>query len=235
MSVAFVQATSRWDDSGDAAATIDSAFGSNATAGNTIWSGCTIRDTDQTPSPQDLLGNTYTLIAKSWNAGETMGAAHAYATSILGGANTAEWDYSPSNVSSKIYAAEYSGVDTSSPLDGHNEFAGNVASTSTDAVTSGSFSTANNNSMVGGMLFTVSGPTITEGTGFTMRENDGNRIFGEDMILATAGSTAATFTTSVGGLMAVLGAAFKEQVEVVAQNDDPYVGFIVNVGRLMNR
>lgn len=174
------------------------AFGSNVAAGNTIAVYVFANNTTVTfTSASDTLGNTYTQVDTV--AGSSGKAFTLYAKNITGGACTVTVVLSAQNFNTWIAVNEFSGRDTSAPLDAHNMTANEDPGTATDALTSGTGTTTVNGCDVFGATGEAGfASTVTVGTGFTLRETttDGRRT--ETLVQSTAGSIAATFTTNTG-------------------------------------
>jgi hypothetical protein len=97
---------------------------------------------------------------------------------------------------------EIAGINSSNPLDKHAMQKQVGPGTGTDAVTSGNVTTTANGDYIFGVTFDDAGtnPTFTAGTGFTSRVTlpVSGGLSMEDKIQSTAGSVAATFTSSGG-------------------------------------
>ncbi len=149
----------------------------------------------------DTRGNTWTAIPSA--TGGTQGyQALRYAANCAAGSNTVTVALSGSAASFELDIVEYSGADQVTPLT-QSKFAEQAdPGTGANAITTGSITTANDGELIlGGAMYAgaTGGATVTSGTGYTLRQNATGHSPVEDKILATAGSTAATFTTNVVG------------------------------------
>lgn len=178
-------------------------FGANPTTANFI--GCFIYWTDDTStlnSVTDTIGNSFTLLDNpTRNTTRHTSAAWAYAKNITGGSADSVTANMSSGVAVTINCQEWSGVDTTSPVDQHainntQDFAGTGG---TDSVTSGSVTTTFNGAGILGIGEGAFGTSLTAGTNFTQAQlavipgeyKTANQV--------SAGSIAATFTP-VGGV-----------------------------------
>jgi len=186
--------------------TISTAFPAAQAAGHFIVVGVSWGAAASISSVTDTKGNTYTLAV-----GPTTfsGAASAiyYARNIVAaaaGANTVTVTFNTATGTPDLRVAEYSGVDTTSPLDV------TAASTGTSATSnSGSATTTNANDLLIGSNAVLSG-TQAAGTGYTSRQIsafDGNIL--EDKIVSATGAYSATATLSSSAAWVMQMAAFK--------------------------
>lgn len=211
MAWAFVQDAYRADLGGGSVASVQQAFSSNVTTGNHIY--VAMRhgsiDSDITPTVTDNQGNTYTLIGKSFNSGESAWVGHWHAQNVTGGAVTVTVSFSP-NVDdfTYLYIRESSGIATSDALDDHSERIAFISDTGTDATTGTAITTTVANDMVLGTLFSGT-VTQTTGTGWTQRRDE-DRLHAQDKNQTTAGSVTATWTIGSSTLCHIVTAAFKE-------------------------
>jgi hypothetical protein len=106
---------------------------------------------------------------------------------------------------------EYSGIQTSSPLDTYTQAFSTTGSTATDGVTSGTATTtANSDMIIGHILEKGTVGTDAPGTGFTQRLYTGlSQAYMEDKVQPTAGSVAATMTFGTANHYSVNMMAFK--------------------------
>jgi hypothetical protein len=188
--------------------TIALAFTSNVTAGNLTvvgvsW-GAAGGVIEALSSVADGLSNTYTRITNCDVVDSTNDQQHTiiYAKNIAGGACTITVTFTASRSNRGITIAEYSGADTSAPLDQSVSNFQTSPGTGTDAVTSTTKTTTANGELIAG-IYTDStsgaGTTVSAGTGFTKQEDTGGtagaiQIVYEDQIQSSSGSIAATFT-----------------------------------------
>ena len=123
----------------------------------------------------------------------------AYLDSISGSPTTITATISTSRTFATIVVGEYIGGFGGASMSGHAmNIQTTIGSTSANAITSGNFTPAVNNCLIYGSVVDVpSNSAYTAGTNFTIRLNNLSGAFDtEDRTLATAASTAATFTTS---------------------------------------
>lgn len=162
---------------------------------------------------EDNVGNTYTVVNVQRNTGATMYTALCYAINTAGTVKptvTARF-----SASSTVYRAmnilEYSGVTTSSPLDVATMGQGTASGGVTDSVSSGNVTTTTPYDLIVGMIVeSGTNGTNSPGTGFTLRQTLPNaKIYSQDMVLASPGSTAATYTFGASNRFSAHVAAFK--------------------------
>ena len=144
-------------------------------------------------SVSDTQGNIFSQVG---NQLISPGGAYTqvyYAKNIKGGADTVTVAL-PSNPSIlELYLSEYSGIDTTNPIDGQAGASGNAG-----AVSSGSVTTTAAGDMIYG--FCIGDAACTAGSGFTARSTlNGNLV--EDELTSTVGSYAATGTANRGWTM----------------------------------
>ncbi|MBS0421997.1 MAG: fibronectin type III domain-containing protein [Proteobacteria bacterium] len=182
------------------------AFTSAQGAGDLIVVGMSWGSSASVSSITDTKGNTYTLAVGPTSFSGAASAVY-YAKNIAAaaaGANTVTVTFNTSTGTPDLRVAEYSGIDTTSPLDV------TAVSTGTSATSSsGSATTTNANDLLIGSNAVLSG-TAGAGTGFTQRQistQDGNIL--EDQIVSATGAYSATapLTSSAAWIMQM--AAFK--------------------------
>lgn len=99
---------------------------------------------------------------------------------------------------------EYSDIDTSTVVEGSAIQLQAGRGTNADAYTSGTFNSLTNNATIVGFCVDPGFYTVlSAGTGFTIRHSE--HIYSEDRVLASAGSTSATFTSSKENLQTAVG------------------------------
>lgn len=179
------------------------SFLSNVTAGNLIIV-CFHWDTTarSMSSVTDSLGNTYTAVRAETSLVGLGDSQMFYAKNIAGGACTVTGTLSGTSV---WYCSvhEYSGVDTTAPLDVETAATGSGGSPSSGATGA----TAAANSL--GFGFCFASGTASAGAGFTARVTT-NGDMTEDKDTGGAGSTfTATFTQTGTGNFAAHAAVFK--------------------------
>ncbi len=181
---AYVQGASAQVGSGTTASV---AFPGANTAGNLIVAYVVWNNTG-TVTVSDSKGNTYTAGTARQTWGSNFSSEVFYAPNIAGGANTVKATFGTALTSFGIvYAHEYSGLATASPVDVSASAVGTTASMSSGAV---STTSANDLLFAAG----VSSDTVTTpGTGFTARLTGFGNLT-EDRLASTTGSYAGTAT-----------------------------------------
>ena len=177
----------------------------NVTAGDLILVFSHWDNPDVTASASDNLGNTYIPISDAVTVGTARFQAW-YAKNINGGPLGVTVTYSGTTTSfSLVDAMEYSGLDTTAPLDTYALGTG-----------SGSFQdsgptpmTKSSNDVIIGMFgFGGYGVPYTAGAGFTLRNYDASSML-EDQVVTSMGSYHATATSGVPSSWAAYAIAFK--------------------------
>lgn len=147
-------------------------------------------------SPSDDCGGSYSTV----DGPSTTSTGRGQTFKGTGGAGTCTFSVSFSAGYAYLIAYVASGGDVDGAAHAINAQDG--PGTGTDAVTSGSVSTANADLCIGFTGDTnVDSPTMTVGTGWTLRETQGAAGWSatsEDKTQSASGSIAATFTSSVG-------------------------------------
>ena len=178
------------------------------TAGNLIVLGVSCYGYDIS-SVTDSLGNTYTLIDNVRDTPNDSPGATYYAKNITGGACTITVSMTGSNYYQRVIAVEYSGLDTTAPLDVHTAVNDTTVSTTTDSASSGSTGTT---SAADSLVFGYIGPTqagsITAGTGFTSIANE-QGCLAEESNAASTGTYEATGTGDMTTRVVAFVAVFK--------------------------
>jgi glucose/arabinose dehydrogenase len=169
--------------------TVNSLAFSNANAAGNLIVVYAIWDNTGAASISDTKGNAYSSVAPAtrWN-NNTWSSQVFYAKNVAGGANTVRATFNTSIRSfGIIYIHEYSGVDTTAPLDVSSAAVG-----SSTGMDSGSATTTNANDLIFGAG--ASSHTVTAaGPGFTTRRTDyANRT--EDKVVSGVGLQSATAT-----------------------------------------
>lgn len=221
MAIAHVQHPTRAATAGSGT-TQSKAFASNNTAGNLLVAVVSWATTDRTPTVSDSQGNTWTEIGTHFydiNANIEEGLAMFYAKNCKAGANTVTVNYGGTCTDRVLVIAEFSGADTSNPLDGtagqgstnDNLHAGSGSNNATSTAITPSVDGC---LLLGACVVVNINPTIANGTGFTSLDSlDNFDTFVaqevEYMIQGTKGSQAATFTTDEGNTYHARVAVFK--------------------------
>jgi hypothetical protein len=220
MAPAFVQGTGPTANSGaSAVATVAQAYGSNNSAGNLLVA-CITWDRSSGAGNRDLISGvadtrsqTWTQVVQSNDLTNNQDFSMWYFPNCAAGANTVTATFSGgSRAFAAIIIAEYSGVLTTSPIDGTPVGQNASGTTAANNCTSTSTTTAvNGDLIVGAWMKDDTASTPTAGTGFTKRPDTltDHSIIMEDLVQATAGAIAATFTQSVAGRYLALVAGFQ--------------------------
>ncbi len=158
-------------------------------------------------SVTDTNGNVYQLAVGPTKRTTLLTQSIYYAKNIVGGTNSIAVKFSVGASFPDIRTAEYSGIDTTSPLDVAIGATGTNNSSSSGAIT-----TTNANDLIVGanMVFTS---VIGAGTGFTSRRitTPDSDIY-EDKVVTATGSQTATAPLSGAGAWVMQLAAFKAAV-----------------------
>lgn len=168
-------------------------------------------------SVSDTQGNTWTKVT-----GATGGAAQRheiwYAANAAAGSNTVTASLSGSAPFFSYEVHEYSGADTSAPLDQAALNEQTNPGLGVDAVTSGTVTTTTPGQLIFGGAALAGGSAGTiHGSGFTVREYAVGDALSEDRIQAAAGSVAVTFTALAADNDYITGiATFKAATSTIA-------------------
>ena len=160
--------------------------------GNLILLDLFVLDSTSVISVTDTQLNTYTLIGspQTWSPYHFVERLY-YAKNIRGGADTTTVTLSGSRYM-EVRLYEYSGLDTSSPLD-----VSATQRTGTSAIgTSGTLTTTNANDLLFGFFHSDDDVTNTAGAGFTGRIPSSGGLLGEDENVGSTGSYSATMSFS---------------------------------------
>lgn len=192
MAAAHVQSNSGTVFSGT---TIAVAYSSNVTAGGLLV--CHIYANHGISSVADSRSQTYSA-STNVTDGATYSLATFYFPNTTGGACTITCTFAGAVTYASMQVAEYSGVATSLPLDQTTSNNQTTPGTATDAITSGSVTTTTDGQLIVGWTtaLTVGVGTVTAGTNYTARTNIFGDTVDEDRVQTSAGSIAATFTTT---------------------------------------
>jgi hypothetical protein len=178
----------------------------NTNAGDLIVLGLFVLDSTSVSSVADMQGNQYTPIGspQTWSPFNFVERLY-YAKNIKGGADTATVTLSGSKYM-EVRLYEYSGLDTSAPLDA---VATTQTSTSSTGV-SGTVTTTNAHDLLFAFFQSDNSATNTAGPGFAARifSIDGYPL-GEDQNVTIAGSYSATMSFSSSADYVGLLVAFK--------------------------
>jgi hypothetical protein len=198
---------------GDGGATIrETTYMPNAaTTGNLILVFAHWDNQAATATVSDQLKNTYVPIFPPTNAGSSARFQVWYAKNVTGGAQLAVTiTFSQTTASfSVINAIEYSGIDTTNPLDGTNSATGAGLYQN-----SGSITVPNANSEIVIGMFGYDGYALTykAGYGYTIRSYEASTI-SEDQPAVVAGTYSATASSNKSANWAAFVMAFKYAVQ----------------------
>lgn len=174
------------------------AWGANTTTGNLIIVACgNTGSINNVTSVTDSQSNTYTQVFSSSPTGSD-DFEFWYAKNITGGTTpTITIAYSSSSSFNTAVAREYSGLDTSSPLDVNNGAAIDIFQAT---CTSNSVTTTSANELIVGACMTNSSVTFGAGTGYGNLTSQTNvaAIALEDQIVSSTGTYTASFTGTAG-------------------------------------
>lgn len=209
--MAFVQANAA---SADASAASISTTLNGVASGNLIFVGVSHGQTTVggTGVTVDDSTNTYTPIRSDRDNSNSQSLLTFYAKNVTGGNLTfiARFDNATaSRTFRRIVVGEWSGLDTTAPLDVETGNKSGSGSSATDGVTSGSaVTTVNGDTIIGCVMNTGGSATIAAGTNYTERSDLGGLEL-EDLVQSSAGSIAATWTFSAANAYIGFIASFK--------------------------
>jgi len=237
MAVAIAQAKHATADAAAAtiAVTVSSTGAAGCITGHVTWFGSATTDLT---SVTDNQSNVYTIK----NATAFAGIAGLFAAQFIAANTTAAvtsvtCHFSPNAQFRRAFVQELTGADTTSPYNASTGQSQSAPGTGSNAVSSGSFSSTVNNCLILGATFDGSNSSIPSvGTGFTSADtlnnpSDGDAQIVESKTLTTAGSTAATFTTSTGtSEFVTLGMAIAPAVAAGPTLSDINSGDVIKAG-----
>jgi len=205
MAIAYVNGVGNYQI---ASAKTIAAPAANHTAGNllVVFVGTT-STTATVSSIADTAGNTYTYVTRI--VGDLTGTIECwYAKNIAGNvSNVVTVTFSASVYNRTITVDQYSGCDTSAPLDQYNTGSGNSNTPTTGNITT----TVADEVLVAGVYLGYP-YTITAGTNYTLRtltNTAPSRGASEDRIVSATGTYNATFSISSSFYWATIVASFK--------------------------
>ena len=201
MAIAYVNGVGNFESAG---ATTIAAPAANHTTGNLLVVFVGLRDTSVTVSSiADTAGNTYTYVTRI--AGTSSAIECWYAKNITGNANNVVTaTFSASVYYRTITVNQYSGCDTSAPLDQYNTGTGYDTAPTTGNITT----TVADEVLVAGVRLLAS-RIITAGTNYTKRVDTSSWGASEDRIVSATGTYNATFSLSDVTYWATIVASFK--------------------------
>jgi hypothetical protein len=188
---AFVQATA--SAALGTPTTLSLAFPSNTQAGDLLLVAFDYDSNATLASLTDSQGNVFTEVGSQLSSPGGGLSRVYYAKNIKGGADTVKVTLSASSSYLELYLNEYSGINTTNPIDAEVGASGNAG-----AVSSGSVTTTAAGDIIYG--YCLGDWACTVGSGFTARSTlNGNLI--EDETAGSAGSYAATGSANNGWTM----------------------------------
>jgi len=202
-------------NSGGTCTTCTLTFSSPIGSGHAVVGAILYQDPGNTRTVSSIVddkGNSYIVGAKVFDTagGSNLSQAIFWRGNIPNGPTVLTATMSASTGTALQRADEYSGsaalVD---PSDGTNSNYQITPPVTTDAVTSGTFTTTVINDLIWSVSTGVTGVLNTAGTGFTGRGNILGYVATEDKNLAAAGSTAGTWTYGGSGNVITQAVAIK--------------------------
>ncbi|HEV2210257.1 MAG TPA: hypothetical protein VG167_15880, partial [Verrucomicrobiae bacterium] len=191
------------------ASSIRATFSSNVTAGDVIAVGVLAVDPTATVTSitAGCVSGNFTLLDGSIKSSAGSSGAQGYAVISSSGPCTVTANFSAPAAGAAITVHEISGINTSSPLDGHAMAAQNSPGTATNAVTSGNITTTQSGDYIFGIALDSSrvGAVFTAGTGYAARVTSASWLETEDKIQTSSGAVAATFSATPGYTQPITG------------------------------
>ncbi len=176
-------------------------FASNVTAGNLIIVsvGMNIGTAGTVVSVTDTQSNTYTLIGGTFNSTNCRTDMY-YAKNITGGTNIVKVVGSTTSANHmNFFAHEYSGADTTAPLDKSATGTGQTGAVSTLGTSGTTATTTTSNELLFCAINLLANANGTVGSGWTNRGTAAfttSVIFGEDLLVSSTGAYAGTFSSA---------------------------------------
>src|SRR5258706_1630653 len=230
MAITFVQKAISADNGSGTTVTVNITAG---TTGNLICGSVVSNDPQTVTSVKDNNGVTYNIVDNTDDAGDGVSMATFYLPNISGAPTSIIATFSASAIVTRIEVQEWSGVATTTPLDGHI-----AQQTSGATVSSGNITTTVGGDLIyGSAISAISNTALTVGSGFTIRNSGQGSGFvrpmaDESQIQSSAGTIAATFTsnpttdTCIVAVMAFKAAAVTANPVVGKIYDLPPRGFV---------
>ena len=212
MSIAYVQGSTHQNggtSSTTVAVTLTGPIGSGHMVCVSVgWAGSSGADT--ITGITDDKGNTYTLVDHLHDSTDGYDWQSAYMLNVTNGAQTITATISTSRSFATILVDEFSGVATSSAIDGHHINNQVTLAAGTNSVTSTAITTTANGDLVYGSAVNITGGgTESAGTGFTLAQHTSGAFITEYQAQPTAGSIASTFTSTATSSWLTYVMAFK--------------------------
>ena len=205
-SPSFKQSASTSADT--ASTTISQAFTTTVTAGDLIVAAVSWGNSSSLTC-SDSQANVYTTLPLQYDSTNNQSLGICYAANVKAGSTTVTATLASSATFRRLLVHEYAGLALTNPVD---VTAGNIANgtTAANGVTTTSVTTTAAGRLVFAAVMDDAGTaTIQAGSGFTLRTVLGSALASEDLVQATAGSIAGTFTFSVAHRYLARVVAFK--------------------------
>ncbi len=186
--VSFVQASS--GATSGAAAALSLTLPSNTVPGDVLLIGFDFDTSASFSSITDSQGNIFFQAGSQLTSPGGARSRLYYAPNVKGGADTITISFNANSSFIEVYAAEYSGADPSSPIDGQAGAAG-----SANSVSSGAATTTVANDLI--FAYCVGDSSCTAGPGFAARSNFHNNLV-EDMTAGGPGSYGGSANADAG-------------------------------------
>ena len=200
MAGAYVQAATHAEQA--SGTSITATFSGNTTTGNLIYVAVAYSGSTNPSSVTDSQSNTYTLIRTTHDATYDQSHTTYYAKNITGGTTpTVTVTWAASHDWEVLNVVEYSGLDTTAPLDKETGQGQTSIGTGTDAVTSGAMATttsADCTLVTASQMPNSGGDALNAGTSFTIRAAAEAFFKVSDRNVSSTGAYAGTWTSSAG-------------------------------------
>jgi hypothetical protein len=191
-----------------ASTTIGQAFSTTVTVGDLIvaavsWgnsSGLTCSDSQ---------GNVYTTLPVQYDSTNNQSLGICYAANTKAGSTTVTATFSSSAPYRRLLVHEYAGLALTNPVDVTSANIANGTTAANGVTTTSATTTAAGRLVFAAVMDDAGTATIQAGTGFTQRAVLGSALASEDLVQATAGSIAGTWTFSVAHRYLARVVAFK--------------------------
>jgi hypothetical protein len=194
-----------------AATSIAATFGSNVTAGNLLVAFVAASTNAGTAITFSSTGSpTWVTTSSAFEAGAQLVYAIGYCKNAPSGATTITATFAGSYTLRSIFIVEYSGADTTAPLDQFT--AGKSTAPVTNPTDDAMVTTQNGDLIVALGTYRAATSPASVGAGYTLIGDDSAvaKLFTEEQIQSAAGSIAATFNVTGGSLASgIMSASFK--------------------------
>lgn len=189
-----------------AATSVELVFVSNNTAGDLLVVGAVVATGITVTGITDTRSNTWVKI-DSVDSG-SVNVELWYVKNCAAGANTVTVSYSGAGGSIAAAAAEYSSIDTASPLDQKAKASGSGTAADSGATPA----TTRSNELIVAVVGSSAAVTFTAGASFTEREDTNNveSVTIEDRVVTSTGTYSGTATLSASNPWGAIVATFLE-------------------------